>query len=262
MSKVSYFSGRRAQRFASVALFPRPRKNQNEMSNSSENEQPEFIPLRGVRFPVEEMLQQSRTFRQLMDQRRTVRDFSDKAVPRELIENLVMTAASAPSGANKQPWTFCVVSDPALKAKIREAAEKEEYENYHGRMSEEWLEDLRPFGTDWRKPFLEVAPYLIVVFKRPYELDAAGNKHKNYYVNESVGLACGFLLAAIHQAGLVAVTHTPSPMNFLQEVLERPENERAYLLVPVGYPAHDAQVPKLERKSAEKVLAWYEADEA
>jgi nitroreductase len=228
---------------------------------SAESEEQEFIPLRGVRYPVEEMLHQSRAFYQLMDHRRTVRDFSDKPVPRELIENLIMTASSAPSGAHKQPWTFCVVSDPAIKAKIREAAEKEEYENYHGRMSDEWLEDLQPFGTDWHKPFLEIAPYLIIVFKRAYEIDDAGEKHKNYYVNESVGLACGFLLAAIHQAGLAAVTHTPSPMNFLQEILERPANERAFLLIPVGHPAYDAKVPKLERKSVEEVLVWYEAKE-
>jgi nitroreductase len=224
---------------------------------SKESEDQEFIPLRGVRYPVEDMLQRSRAFYHEMDQRRTVRAFSDKPVPREVIENLIMTASSAPSGAHKQPWTFCVVSDPALKTKIREAAEKEEYENYHGRMSEEWLEDLQPFGTDWHKPFLEIAPYLIVVFKRAYEFDAVKHKHKNYYVNESVGLACGFLLAAIHHAGLVAVTHTPSPMNFLQEILDRPENERPFLLIPVGYPAYDAQVPKLERKTLEDVLVWY-----
>jgi iodotyrosine deiodinase len=226
---------------------------------SKESEDQGFVPLRGVRYPVEDMLQRSRSFYHEMDQRRTVREFSDKPVPREVIENLLMTASSAPSGAHKQPWTFCVVSDPALKTKIREAAEKEEYENYHGRMSEEWLEDLQPFGTDWHKPFLEVAPYLIVVFKRAYEFDAVKNKHKNYYVNESVGLACGFLLAAIHHAGLVAVTHTPSPMNFLQQILDRPENERPFLLIPVGYPAYDAQVPKLERKPLEKVAVWYPA---
>lgn len=229
---------------------------------SKESEKQEFVPLRGVRYPVEEMLHKSRDFFRDMGQRRTVRDFSDKAVPREVIENLIMTASSAPSGAHKQPWTFCIVSDPELKTRIREAAEKEEYENYHGRMSEEWLEDLQPFGTDWHKPFLEVAPYLIIVFKKAYDLDAAGNKHKNYYVNESVGLACGFLLAAIHQAGLVAVTHTPSPMNFLQEILDRPENERPYLLIPVGYPAYDAQVPKLERKALDEVAVWYESEDS
>lgn len=192
-----------------------------------------------------------------MDKRRTVREFSDKPIPEELIENVILTASSAPSGAHKQPWTFCVVSDPALKTEIRKAAEKEEYENYHGRMSDEWLEDLQPFGTDWHKPFLEIAPYIIVVFKRIFEYGPDGQKHKNYYVNESVGLACGFLLAAIHQAGMVALTHTPSPMNFLQTILDRPDNERPFLLVPVGYPAPETRVPNLVRKKAEEVLVWY-----
>ncbi len=218
---------------------------------------PDFIPLRGVRYPISEMLKSSREFFQLMDKRRTVREFSDKPIPEELIENVILTASSAPSGAHKQPWTFCVVSDPALKTEIRKAAEKEEYENYHGRMSDEWLEDLQPFGTDWHKPFLEIAPYIIVVFKRIFEYGPDGQKHKNYYVNESVGLACGFLLAAIHQAGMVALTHTPSPMNFLQTILDRPDNERPFLLVPVGYPAPETRVPNLVRKKAEEVLVWY-----
>ena len=192
-----------------------------------------------------------------MHTRRTVRDFSDAPVPRSVVENLVRTAASAPSGAHKQPWHFCVVADPAIKQRIREAAEREEYENYHGRMSEEWLADLEKFGTDWQKPFLTTAPYLTVVFKKPYDVDEAGNRHKNYYVNESVGIACGFLIAAIHRAGLVTVTHTPSPMNYLQEVLGRPENARAYLLLPVGLPAEGATVPAIERKAIGDVLTWY-----
>jgi iodotyrosine deiodinase len=216
-----------------------------------------FIPYGGVQYSEEEMIRRSREYYAYMDRRRSLRQFSDKPVPREVIEHLVMTAASAPSGAHKQPWTFCVVSDPALKRRIREAAEKEEYENYHGRMSDEWLEDLRALGTDWEKPFLEVAPYLIVVFKKAYDLDAAGRRHKNYYVNESVGLAAGFLLTAIHHAGLVALTHTPSPMNFLQRILERPENERPFLLIPVGYPAKDAIVPNIARKAKEEVLEFY-----
>ncbi len=141
--------------------------------------------------------------------------------------------------------------------RIREAAEQEEFENYHGRMSEDWLADLKKFGTDWRKPFLTTAPYLIVVFKKAYDLDAAGERHKNYYVNESVGIACGFLIAAIHRAGLVTVTHTPSPMNFLQRVLDRPDNERPYLLLPVGLPAEGATVPVIERKGLEEVMVWY-----
>ncbi len=218
-----------------------------------------FVPYRRAEVSEEELLRRSAEFRAFMDQRRTVRDFSDRPVPRAVIEHLLMTASTAPSGAHKQPWTFCAVSDPALKAEIRKAAEKEEYENYHGRMSPEWLEDLAPLGTDWHKPFLETAPWLIVVFKKAYDL-VDGRKKKNYYVNESVGLATGFLLAAIHQCGLVALTHTPSPMNFLQKILNRPENERPFLLLPVGYPAEAARVPDLKRKPAEEVIVWYEGN--
>lgn len=217
---------------------------------------PNNTPYHAVHFSEEEMLRRGRDYYHFMDKRRSLRVFSDKKVPRELIENLVKTAGTAPSGAHKQPWTFCVIADPAVKKAIREAAEKEEYDNYHGRMSDEWLADLLPFGTDWHKPFLEIAPYLIVIFKKAYELED-GEKKKNYYVNESVGLAAGFLLAAIHQAGLVALTHTPSPMNFLQQILQRPENERPYLLIPVGYPAPDAEVPDLRRKPLEEIMAWY-----
>lgn len=217
----------------------------------------DFIPYKGLSYPGAEMLQRSREFYHFMDKRRTVRDFSDKPVPLEVIENIVMTASSAPSGAHKQPWAFCVVSDPKIKRQIREAAEKEEYQNYHGRMPDEWLADLAPFGTDWRKPFLETAPYLIIVFKKAYNL-IDGKKKKNYYVNESVGLAAGFLLAAIHHAGLASLTHTPSPMNFLQEILARPENERPFLLIPVGYPADDARVPNIFRKDPEEVMVLYE----
>lgn len=217
----------------------------------------DFIPYKGVRFPRAEMLKRSREFYQFMEKRRTVRDFSDKPVPLEVIEHIVMTASAAPSGANKQPWVFCLVSNPELKRKIREAAEKEEYENYHGRMPDEWLEDLAPFGTDWHKPFLETAPYLIVVFKKAYDI-IDGEKKKNYYVNESVGLATGFLLAAIHNAGLASLTHTPSPMNFLQKILQRPENERPFLLIPVGYPARNAEVPDIARKELKDVMVVYE----
>ena len=217
-----------------------------------------FLPYKGLRFTQAEMLRRSREFYQEMDARRTLRMFSDKPVPREIIENVIMTASSAPSGAHKQPWTFCAVSDPMIKAKIREAAEKEEYTNYHGRMSEEWLEDLEPFSTDWHKPFLEIAPWLIVVFKKSYDVEGEA-KRKNYYVNESVGIACGFLLAAIHHAGLVALTHTPSPMNFLQTILQRPDNERPFLLIPIGYPAEDAAVPDIKRKGKDEVIAWIEA---
>jgi len=173
------------------------------------------------------------------------------------LEHIIMAASTAPSGAHKQPWTFCLVSNPELKRDIREAAEQEEYENYNGRMSDEWLDDLKTFGTDWHKPFLETAPYLIVIFKKAYELEG-GKRCKNYYVNESVGLAAGFLLAGIHNAGLAALTHTPSPMNFLQRILKRPENERPFLLIPVGYPADDAQVPDLSRKEKQEVLIHYD----
>ncbi len=234
------------------------RLNTINIMAESGNHAPPCLPFRGVRYTQAEMLQRSREFFNEMDKRRTLRMFSDKPVGRDIIEYIVMTAGSAPSGAHKQPWTFCVVSDPKIKATIREAAEKEEYLNYHGRMPEEWLQDLKPFGTDWHKPFLETAPYLIVVFKKSYDVEG-DEKRKNYYVNESVGIACGFLLAAIHHAGLVALTHTPSPMNFLQQILNRPDNERPFLLIPVGYPADDASVPDLRRKSKEEVIVWFES---
>jgi nitroreductase len=192
-----------------------------------------------------------------MQGRRSVRKFSDKPIPKEVIDNLLRIAASAPSGAHKQPWTFCVIAKEGLKARIREAAEKEEYTNYHGRMSEEWLEDLKKFGTDWHKDFLTTAPYLVVVFKKSYDLESDGGKAKNYYVSESVGIACGFLLSAIHQLGLVSLTHTPSPMNFLGELLKRPSNEKAYLLIPVGYAADDATIPNLDRKALSEVMVNY-----
>src|SRR5690606_26269991 len=195
-------------------------------------------------FSEQEVINRSKSFCEWMNQRRTVRDFSDKPIPKEVIDNLILTASTAPSGAHKQPWTFCVVQNPEMKRKIREAAEQEEYESYTGRMSEEWLDDIKALQTDWHKPFLEVAPYLIVVFKKAYDLKQDGTKGTNYYVNESVGLACGFLLAAIHHAGLVALTHTPSPMNFLTKILNRPENERPFLLIPIGYPAAETFVPK------------------
>jgi nitroreductase len=192
-----------------------------------------------------------------MEERRSLRFFSDKPVAKEVIEQLIMAASTAPSGAHKQPWTFCAIGSADIKSKIKEAAEAEERENYSGRMSESWLKDLAPFGTDANKPFLEIAPWLIIVFKRAYELGPEGEKLNNYYVNESVGLAAGFLLTAIHHAGLVALTHTPSPMNFLTKVLDRPANERPFLLIPVGYAADDATVPQLERKEANEVIEWY-----
>ncbi|RIJ42123.1 nitroreductase family protein [Pontibacter oryzae] len=216
-----------------------------------------FIPYAPVTFSVSESLERASDFYTFMDQRRSIRDFSDKPVPRNLIQKLILTAASAPSGAHKQPWTFCVISDLALKTQIRAAAEKEEYESYQGRMSQEWLEDLAPLGTDWQKPFLETAPWLIVVFKKAYDVQPDGSKRNNYYVSESVGLACGFLISAIHQAGLVTLTHTPSPMNFLSKLLNRPANERPFLLLPVGYAAENVKVPNLARKSLEEMSVWY-----
>ena len=216
-----------------------------------------FIPYKVETYPEKEMLSKSKSFYQLMNIRRTVRDFSDKPVPKEIMENIISTASTAPSGAHKQPWNFCLVGDPEIKKQIRKAAEKEEKENYSGRMSERWLRDLNPFGTDWKKPFLEVVPWHIVVFKRVYEI-VNGEKNNNYYVNESVGIATGFLLAAIHNSGLVALTHTPSPMNFLCSVLNRPENERPFLLIPVGYPAENVMVPDIKRKSLEEVITCYE----
>jgi nitroreductase len=230
------------------------------MSNSLEtkwiNDYP-FVPYSHETYSEEEMLFRSKVFYRWMDKRRSVRDFSDKPVAKEIIDNIILAASTAPSGAHKQPWTFCIISDPEIKSAIRQAAEKEEFESYSHRMSEEWLIDLKPFQTDWKKPFLEIAPYLIVVFKKAYDLLPDGTKRNNYYVNESVGLACGFLLAAIHHAGLVALTHTPSPMNFLSSILKRPENERPFLLIPVGYPADEVLVPKLERKKLEDVAQWY-----
>jgi nitroreductase len=203
------------------------------------------------------MLKRSKSFYDFMDNRRSVREFSDKPVPREVIENLIKTASTAPSGAHKQPWTFCVVSNPEVKKQIRIAAEEEELESYESRMSSDWLEDLKPLGTDWHKPFLETAPYLIIVFRRIYEFGADGKKKNNYYVQESVGLACGFLLAAIHDAGLVSLTHTPSPMNFISKILNRPENEKPFLLIPVGYPADECWVPDIQRKELEDICVFY-----
>jgi len=215
-----------------------------------------FVSYTKKTYEIDEMNARSRHFFEWMDTRRTVRDFSDKPIPENIIENIILTASTAPSGAHKQPWTFCVVKNPEVKNQIRIAAEKEEKESYETRMTDEWLQDLQPIGTDWRKPFLETAPYLIVVFKRSYELENNQNKHKNYYVTESCGIACGFLLTAIHDAGLVALTHTPSPMNFLSIILNRPANEKPFLLIPVGYPAEECWVPDLKRKDINEICVW------
>mgnify|MGYP001792042239 FL=1 len=187
-----------------------------------------FVAYTKKTYKIDEMGARCQIFLEWMNTRRTVRDFSDKSIPENIIETILLSASTAPSGAHKQPWTFCVVKDLEKKKEIRIAAEKEEEESYETRMTDEWLRDLQPIGTDWHKPFLETAPYLIVVFKRSYELENNNYKHQNYYVTESCGIACGFLLTAIHDAGLVALTHTPSPMNFLSKILNRPENEKLF----------------------------------
>jgi len=199
-----------------------------------------------------EMHSRSKNFLSNIKLRRSVRDFSDKNFSIDLIANAIKSASMAPSGANKQPWHFVIVRDLLIKKEIRSAAEKEERSFYDYRATDEWLKDLEPFETNWRKPFLEKAPYLIVVFKKQYDLNKDKRK-KNYYVNESVGIAVGFLLNALHRSGLVALTHTPSPMGFLEKILKRPKNERAFMLVPVGYPIENAQVPKIKKKSFKKI---------
>jgi nitroreductase len=190
--------------------------------------------------------------------RRTVRDFSDQPVPRDIIEMCVLAAGTAPNGAHRQPWHFVIVSDPEIKRRIRLAAEDEEKEFYAGRAPDDWLEALAPLGTDETKPFLETAPYLIVVFAESYAVEETGEKTKNYYVTESVGIATGLLVTAIHTAGLVSLTHTPSPMGFLNEILGRPENERAFLILVVGHPAQDATVPELQRKPLDEIATFIE----
>lgn len=200
-----------------------------------------------------EQLTRGAEFLELMERRRTVRDFSDEPVPIEIIETAIRTAGTAPSGANMQPWRFVVVRDPETKSRIREAAEREEHESYHGRMSEKWLRRLAPLGTDEHKPFLEIAPYLIVVF-RITSVNETGEPEPTYYSQESVGIAVGLLLAALHTAGLATLTHTPSPMKFLQEILGRPKTEVPFVLIPVGYPAADAKVPDIKRKSLDEIM--------
>ena len=206
-----------------------------------------FKKLNFNRISQENMARASSNFLSLMRFRRSVRQFSDQDIPIEVMKNIVSAAAAAPSGANKEPWYFSIVSNPIVKHEIRIGAENEEKAFYTQKATASWLEDLNKFGTDWHKEFLEVAPYLIIVFKQIYDLQN-GEKYKNYYVNESVGIACGILLTAIHRAGLVALTHTPSPMGFLEKICKRPPNERAFLLIPVGYPAVNAKVPELQKK--------------
>jgi iodotyrosine deiodinase len=214
------------------------------------------VPLRYERPAPEEALARSRAFLERMRTRRTVRQFSPEVPPVELVENAVATAGSAPSGANQQPWTFAVVAGEGLKRELREAAEAEEHKLYEQRASPEWLDALHPLGTGWEKPHLTDAPYLIVVFEQAYGVDADGAKRKHYYVRESVGIAVGFLLAALHEAGLVALTHTPSPMGFLARLLDRPEGERPFLLVATGYPADGAVVPDIGRKPLDEIAVF------
>ncbi len=216
---------------------------------------PEFISYSPLQFTIEDQRTRVQHFYEYANLRRSVRTFSSVPVPHDILETIILTAGTAPSGANKQPWRFVVVTDPVTKKEIRTAAEKEERENYEHRMSDEWLRDLEPFGTDYHKEFLETAPALIAVFSLSYDKTDEQIK-KNYYVKESVGLACGFLLTAIHHAGLVALTHTPSPMDFLAKILQRPENEKPFLLIPVGYPAKDTMVPDIKRKSLDEICVW------
>ena len=214
------------------------------------------MPYKKINFSkisTDEMNLRSKSLLHQIQQRRSVRDFSSQNVPIEVVKNCIKTAASAPSGANKQPWHFSLVQDKKIKKEIRVAAESEEKQFYEHRASKEWLEDLNQFGTDWKKPFLETAPFLIIIFSQVFEKNADGENRKNYYVNESVGIAAGFLLAALHNAGLATLTHTPSPMNFLAKILKRPDNERAYLLIPVGYPSKNAKVPIISKKPFSKI---------
>lgn len=217
---------------------------------------PRFVPLAFERLPAEEMLRRATAFQALMERRRTTRHFSTEPVPRQLIELAIRTASSAPSGAHQQPWTFVVVDRPELKQQIRDAAEAEERLNYAGRMPREWLEVLVPLGTDAVKPHLTDAPYVVVLFVQRYHTGPDGRRHTHYYPLESCGIAAGFFIAAVHHMGLVTLTHTPSPMGFLTRLLDRPEGERPLLVMPVGYPAADAQVPDLRRKSLEHVVQW------
>ncbi len=218
---------------------------------------PLFEPYSGYRqYPIEEMQKRSKEFLEGIVRRRTVRDFSDKLVPKDIIENCIKAAGSSPSGANHQPWHFAVVTDPDTKTDIRKAAEEEERLLYNERAPNEWLEALAPLGTDENKPFLEIAPYLIVIFAESYSLDTDDNKIKNYYVSESVGIATGILITALHNAGLVTLTHTPSPLNFLRRILRRGKNERAFLILVTGFPAEDAKVPVLEKKNFEDYTSF------
>ena len=216
----------------------------------------QFIPYVREKLSDDVMRQKSKEYYEEIRKRRSVRFFSPKSFPRVIIENIILTAGTAPSGANKQPWTYVVVDDPTLKKLIREAAEKEEKEFYEHRITDEWRKDLEHLGTGWEKPYLEIAPYLIVAFKQEYGLDESGNKTKHYYVNESIGISLGFLISAIHNAGLVTLTHTPNPMTFIRDILQRPKNEKPVVILPVGFPAEDAIVPNIQKKKLAEILIW------
>ncbi len=209
-----------------------------------------------VEYPVEEMKERASEFLKMMKRRRSVRDFSDREVPREIIDKSILAAGTAPNGANMQPWHFVVVQDPEVKKKIREGAEKEEFEFYNNRAPDEWLEALRPLGTDQKKPFLEKAPYLIAIFSKSYGIDKEGEKEKYYYVKESVGIATGILITALHNAGLVTLTHTPSPMGFLNKILNRPKNEKPFLLLVTGYPEEGVKVPDISKKGLDDIATY------
>jgi nitroreductase len=217
---------------------------------------PGHVAYRPTLLSESEMLERARSFHARMHERRSVRSFSDRPVPRELIELAIRTASTAPSGAHRQPWRFVAISDAPKKREIRIAAERQERDSYEERMPEGWLETLEPFGVDWRKPYLETAPWIVVVFAELYGLRPDGVRHKNYYVSESVGIACGLFIVALHEMGLSTLAHTPSPMTFLSRQLGRPRNERPYILFPIGYPADDATVPELERKGLDQVAVW------
>ena len=219
-----------------------------------------FRPLTGyTRLPEAEMEARATAFAEELRRRRTVRDYAPDPVPRVIIERCIWAAGSAPNGANRQPWHFVAVSDPAVKRRIREAAEAEEREFYESRAPDEWLEALAPLGTDEHKPFLETAPWLIAIFAERYTVGDDGEKRKNYYVTESVGIATGMLITAFHHVGLATLTHTPSPMDFLNEILDRPENERPFLLLVVGYPAEGAEVPVIEKKPMNQIATYVQA---
>ena len=216
------------------------------------------IPLDFIVIEENEMKSRAKSFNELLQKRRTVRNFSDKPVPRNLIEQCLLAANSAPSGANRQPWHFAVISSPEKKRQIREGAEEEEREFYQSRAPQDWLDALAPLGTDANKPFLERAPYLVAIFGQKFELDSQGKKKKNYYVAESVGIARGLLIAALHNAGLATLTHTPSPMKFLNRILDRPDTEKPLMVLVVGYPENDAKVPAISRKSLEQFTSFHE----